>query len=106
MLRATTTLVPTEKPINIFNIRFIIAAVVPIDPIAPGTPDMPAMTISAALYSTWSMFVAMSGSIKPITLPSKGPSSMLMSLFRFFIMRKPSVELLGLLFYAFYSYCQ
>ena len=48
-LRATTTFVPTEKPMNMLRIRFIMAVVVPMEPIAPSTLDLPAIIISAAL---------------------------------------------------------
>ena len=47
--RATTTFVPIANHMKIFRNRPIMAAVVPMAPIAPSTPDMPAIIMSAAL---------------------------------------------------------
>ena len=48
MLRATTTPVPTAKPENTFSTRLMSALVVPMEPIAPLTPDRPTTIMSAA----------------------------------------------------------
>ena len=48
MLRATTTPVPTPKPVKMLSTRLISAVVVPMAPMAPSTPDRPTTIISAA----------------------------------------------------------